>query len=173
MLEYAANGHYYWTKDEIRNFAEQSSTRNGGTLDQVFESLRANDELTLDSFFDRVQENLREGQLRIVFFLEESPMQLRSVVDFLNKQMERSWVLLVEARQYTHGQTTVVVPTLFGYTEEARRAKRPVVIGTSSTRRKWNEDSFFADATANLTGEQVQVLRALYATTATAGYEFN
>jgi excisionase family DNA binding protein len=52
-------------------------------------------------------------------------MELRSVVDFLNKQMELSWVLLVEARQYTSGATTVVVPTLFGYTEEARRAKRP------------------------------------------------
>src|SRR5437870_8711425 len=135
MLEYAANGHYYWTKEDIRNFAQQTQGRKGKTLEEAFQGLQATNDDNLDSFFDRVQENLREGQLRIIFFLEESPMELRSVVDFLNKQMELSWVLLVEARLYTLDGLTVVAPTLFGYTEEARRAKRPVTIGTPSTPR--------------------------------------
>jgi hypothetical protein len=69
--------------------------------------------LTIDDYFDLIQQKLREGQLRIVFFLEDSSPELRSVVDFLNRQMERSEVLLVEARQYSHGGSKIVAPTLF------------------------------------------------------------
>ena len=37
-----------------------------------------------------------QGQLRVIFFLEKSPFELRSVVEFLNKHMERSEVLRME-----------------------------------------------------------------------------
>jgi hypothetical protein len=89
MLEYAANGHYYWTRDALRDFAADSAARQGTNIDDAVQKLRPTDECTSDGLFERVQQNLREGQLRIIFFLEESPMELRSVVDFLNKQMER------------------------------------------------------------------------------------
>jgi len=59
----------------------------------------------------------------------------------LNRQMERSEVLIVEARQYEDTDSRIVVPSLFGYTEEARRVKRTVTI-SSQTRRKWDRESF-------------------------------
>jgi hypothetical protein len=173
MLEYAANGHYYWSKEEISTFAEQSQKKIGLTLQQAFEALQTEDE-SLEGFLSRVQDNLREGKLRIIFFLEESPLELRSVVDFLNKQMELSWVLLVEARQYTQGGITVVVPTLFGYTEEARRAKRSFAVNSSGApRRKWDIDSFFEDAKGRLGQSEVQALRMLYDESAALGFEFS
>lgn len=95
VLEYAANGHYYWTSDTIRALAERSCQGKGLTLEEGLQSLRPNNEESAEQFFDRVQQNLREGQVRLVFFLEESPFELRSVVNFLNRQMERSEVLLV------------------------------------------------------------------------------
>jgi hypothetical protein len=94
-----------------------------------------------DEFFQRVEDNLREGQVRMVFFLEESPWQLRSIVDFLNRQMERSEVYLIEARHYQDSDSMIVVPSLFGYTEEARRVKRKVSI-EGRAQRQWDRESF-------------------------------
>ena len=84
------------------------------------------------------------NQLRLVFFLEEAPIELKSVVDFLNKQMERTEVLLVEARQYLKDDLKLVVPTLFGYTEEARLVKRTVSVIIRET-KKWDRTSFFEE----------------------------
>jgi hypothetical protein len=171
MLEYAANGHYYWSKDLIRELAEQSSKQRGSSLEESLEALHPNDGASTDLFFDKIQENLREAQLRIVFFLEKSPFELRSVVDFLNKQMERSEVLLVEARQYTHNDFRVVVPVLFGYTEQARMVKRSVTVSPVQSRKKWNKDLFFADANQKLHPEEVQAVASLFEGCVELGFE--
>jgi hypothetical protein len=161
MFEYAANGHYYWTEDQLRGYAEEAAKGRGLSLEDAVGSIAPEDP-SVDAFFERVEDNLREGQIRIVFFLEEAPMELRSVVDFLNKQMERSEVLLVEARQFSHGGVKVVVPTLFGYTEQARAVKRKVSVTTSGVRKRWDEQLFFEDAEECLEGKYVAALRKLY-----------
>jgi hypothetical protein len=123
MLEYAANGHHYWTASEMRSFAETSA---GGaeSLHTKLVAIRGDDDQSVDDFFVAVERNLREAKMRLVFFLEESPNELRSLVDFLNKQLKDTEVLLVEARQYQHGPNRIIVPWLFGFTEEARVTKR-------------------------------------------------
>ncbi len=109
--------------------------------------LRGEDHDSLDGFFELIESNLREGRVRLVFFLEQAPNELKSIVDFLNRQMERSEVLIVEARQYQCDDTRLVAPSLFGFTEEARRAKRAGSVGTrTGSRRQWDEASFFAKA---------------------------
>lgn len=159
MLEYAANGHHYWTKDSLQEVAARTAAAAGSNIDDAFRRLAPNNDLSIDDYFDLVQQNLREGQLRIVFFLEDSSPELRSVVDFLNRQMERSEVLLVEARQYLHAGSRIVVPTLFGYTEEARMVKRPITV--KSPRGRWDRTSFFVDAARRLTPEQVKTVESL------------
>ncbi len=161
MIEYAANGHRYWDKETLRDCAEKSATKHGRTLEVALGDLQGPECDSPDEFFDRIQQNLREGQLRLVFFLEDSPPELLSVVEFLNKQMERSDVLLVEARQYRTESGRIVVPTLFGYTEEARLVKRSVSVVTASSRRQWDETSYFSEADEKL-GDQARPLRILY-----------
>jgi len=162
VFEYAANGHYYWTKDELREYAEETAEGKDIPLEDALESIVPEDS-GVDAFFERVEDNLREGQIRIVFFLEESPMELRSVVDFLNKQMERSEVLPVEARQFSHGGVKVVVPTLFGYTEQARAVKRWVTVTTPGARKRWDKRLFFEDANERLEDKHVAALQKLLA----------
>jgi hypothetical protein len=116
----------------------------------------------METFFSRIQENLREGQLRLVFFLEESPMELRSVVDFLNRQMERSEVLLVEARQSELNNKRVVAPMLFGYTEQARQVKRTITVIPSGSRKKWDKSLFIAEARSRLGDQQADTLESLH-----------
>jgi hypothetical protein len=161
MLEYAANGHHYWTKETLRDFATQSVRPSGVSIDDAIRRLAPAEDLSTEEYFELVQQNLREGQLRIVFFLEDSSPELRSVVDFLNRQMERSEVLLVEARQYSHGNSKIVVPTLFGYTEEARLVKRTVTVKTPGSRRHWDRQSFLADAASRLAPSQAVTVESL------------
>lgn len=160
MLEYAANGHYYWSKDEMQNYAEQAAEKNGISLEEEINRLQPDEPESVDSFFQHVQNNLREGQVRLVFFMEEAPAELKSVVDFLNKQMERAEVLLVEARQYEQKGIKIVTPILFGYTEEARQVKKTVSV-TTGQRRRWDKESFFQDARERLTEEQVNSIKQL------------
>jgi hypothetical protein len=173
MFEYAANGHYYWTSDIIRGYAEESAAKRGQNLDESIRALHPSNEESIEAFFSRVQENLREGQLRIVFFLEESPMELRSVVDFLNRQMERSEVLLVEARQYELNKQRVVAPMLFGYTEQARQVKRSVTVNTPSSRKKWDKSSFIAEARSRLGDQQAKTLETIYKQIQDIGYDIS
>ena len=161
MIEYAANGHYYWTSDIIRDFAEQTASKMGQSLEEVFRLLKPREE-SVPAYFSRLEENLREGQLRIIFFLEESSMELRSIVDFLNRQMERSEVLLVEARQYEINNQRVVAPTLFGYTEQARQAKRAVTVNKPSARRYWDRSLFMEDARRRLGESGASILETIH-----------
>lgn len=173
MFEYAANGHYYWTKEMLQDFAEQTAKQKGLSLQEAIRGLGPTDFDSAEAFFERLQENLREGQVRIVFYLDESPMELRSMVDFLNKQMERSEVLLVEARQYSYNGSRIVVPTLFGYTEEARSVKRIVTVTTAGSRTKWDKTSYFSDALRKLTGSNFQAVEAFYGRCLEMGFEID
>ena len=161
MLEYAANAHYYWEKDELIEFANETAQKNSITLEEEMTRLQPESPDSVEIFFQRVQDNLREGQIRLVFFLEKAPIELKSVVDFLNKQMERSEVLLVEASQYLHEGMKVVVPSLFGFTEEARQVKKTVSIVTGP-KKQWNRASFFQDADERLDSSQLNATKQIF-----------
>lgn len=122
MLEYAANGHHYWSAEDLQAYAQDAA---GGLeqLDAWVSRSYANGGGT-GQFFDAVVANLRKATMRLVFFLEESPFELRSLVEFLNGQLQETEVLLVEARLYDSPAGRIVVPWLYGYTEQARVAKR-------------------------------------------------
>jgi hypothetical protein len=98
-------------------------------------------------------------------------MELRSLVDFLNRQMERTEVLVVEARQYMDQAVKIVVPTLFGFTEQARAIKRLVTTKPSGGRRKWDASSFFAAARTRLDEATVQIMNSFREGCLAAGYE--
>jgi len=163
MLEYAANGHHYWTAGQLLGYAKETATAAGDDLEKAVQALGPDNDLSAEELFEAVEANLREGQLRLVFFLEESPYEPRSIVEFLNSQMERSEVLIVEAKQFEMDGLRVVVPTLFGYTEQARLVKRPVTVSTGRGRRKWNEESFFEAARNALAEEEMTATERMFA----------
>lgn len=151
MLEYAANGQHYWSAQQLLHCSQASAgsaeVLQRWTEDAGFESPEA--------FFQTVEKNLRESRMRLIFFLEESPNELRSLVDFLNRQLNATEVLLVEARQYRSAAGLVVVPWLFGFTEEARVAKRESRAAASG-RQQRGEDAYWAAVSAGPLGEATQ-----------------
>lgn len=126
VLEYAANAQYYWSADDIRGHAEATAKENQTTVDEGLRAIQSEFGDSAEEFFKEVERRLKAGEIRIVFFLEESPTELKRLVEFMNKQMGTVEVLLVEARQYEANGVRVVVPTLFGFTEQIREIKRAV-----------------------------------------------
>jgi len=142
MLDYAANGQYYFTKDKIDGFISDQADKLEIDAEQYVISINPVDCTSKDEYLELIDNNLHEGQIRMVFFMEEAPMELKSIVDFLNKQMERSEMLIVEAKQFKKDDFKIVVPSLFGYTEQSRMIKKTVTVKTAS-RKTWNEELYF------------------------------
>jgi len=152
MLEYAAGGYYYWDERELLSHAQESA----GGEEKLLEKLK---ELTLKTtttldFFSKVKENLRQSKIRCIFFLEDSPKELTNLVEFVNGQMKDVELLIVEARQYEleSGGDRIVVPRVFGYTEEARVAKRESKAETLRSSGAGGEEAFWEGASNNFGG---------------------
>ena len=65
-----------------------------------------------------------------------------------------------------------MAPTLFGYTEQARLVKRTVTVATPG-RRRWDKESFFADAAARLADSEVVALARVHDAALTTGCELS
>jgi len=164
MFDYAANASFYLNQDTLTQYLEEQARNRGIDIESYIASVQPSSGRSLETFLDAIQNNITQGQIRLVFFMEESPPELRSIVAFLNSQMERTEVCLVEARHFIQNGLRVVVPTLWGYTEQARRIKKTVTLKKSGERRAWNEQDFIADLQAKL--------KAPDTTSALAFYEF-
>ena len=170
VLEYAANAHHYWDREQLREMASTSAGKRGCSVEDEFGRLGVKD--TEDDYFDRVVENLREGQLRIIFFLENSPDELRSIVDFLNKQTERTEFLIVEARLFEMEGMRIAVPSVFGYTEQARRIKQRTV-SSKSNKPPLSPDEFWSSLKEETDFECVETTKRLQEAMVKAGYTEN
>jgi hypothetical protein len=160
MMEYAANGHYYWTASELLSYAEQAAKDRGNSLEEELRRVGWDNADEPETYFEAVELYLREGQVRLVFFLEEASFELKSIVEFLNNQMNRSEVLLVEARQFRLGNERLISPALFGFTEEARLLKSKVNVEPASG-AQWTAERFFEKAEQMLDPGNIEVLRQL------------
>jgi hypothetical protein len=141
MLEYAANGRHYWTASELQIHA-LNAAGDASKLDQQLRDLTGS-EVDTEGFFALVEANLRKSKMRLIFVLDDSSNELRSIVEFLNGQMKDTEVLIVEARQYQHENARIVVPWVFGFTEEARVAKRESKAETGRTSVARGEANFW------------------------------
>lgn len=164
MLDYAANGQHYWTKEKIRRIAEETAKSRGYNLGTA---ILQPDQNGIDKFFEIIMNNLKEGKVRLIFFLDEAPQELKSIVEFLNTQMERSEVLIVEAKRYEHDGIRVIIPTLFGYTEQARLIKMDV---KETSSRQWNEEEFFLELAKKVPSHEITAVRKFYAFCSNKGY---
>jgi hypothetical protein len=127
VLEYAANAQYFWSADDLRAYADSTAKENESSLEKGIRELQSEFGDSVENFFSEFEKKLKASEIRIVFFLEQAPPELKRLVEFLNKQMGAVEVLLVEARQYRGGDMKIVVPTLFGFTEQIRQIKREVL----------------------------------------------
>ena len=124
MLDYAANGIEYWSLDSIRQRAAETAKANGAALDElILDLLNPDTDLTVEAYWQMVEQNLRSGKVRLIFVLDQSSRELRRLVEFLNEKMADVEVLIVEIRQYLGEGQKALVPRVLGITEQSRSSK--------------------------------------------------
>lgn len=104
-------------------------------------------------FFERLEDNLREGRFKFVVLMDTLEQRLKDLIVFLNRNSNFA-VFAVEVEYYEHEGYEIVRPKLFGV--EARQA-----VGGREIQR-WDEESFFADASAKLAASEAAAVRKLY-----------
>jgi hypothetical protein len=139
MLDYAANGTEYWSMDRLRQAAAETARNLDLAIDdQIKRLIGEGDEADIESYWQLVESNLRQGRIRLIFVADTIPRELRRLVEFLNSKMADVEVLAVEVKQFLgHGQTAMV-PRVIGLTEAARSSK-PRVPRRSTTRELFME----------------------------------
>jgi hypothetical protein len=164
MLEYAANGVAYWSADLLRTWFEAECERQQVVPERRLEAFGVTD---LDTYWQLVKTNLDAERIRLVFVADEVPRELRSILEYLNRQMTQTEVFAIEVRQYldADGERQTIVPRVVGRTEAARAAKS----GAGRAKRQWDEQSLLDDIDARSGAAAVATVRDLLGWAANRG----
>ncbi|WP_266725053.1 hypothetical protein [Streptomyces sp. NBC_00199] len=135
MLDYAANGARYWPGALLQRSFEETCAADGRSLEEAYGELLG--DRSPEEFWTTVEERLAAGQMRLLFVADRIPLELRAIVEFLNRQMRQTDVYAVELTQYRgDGDLRVLVPRIHG--EVAMAAKSPS--GRRATQRTTRDD---------------------------------
>jgi hypothetical protein len=159
MLDYAANAIAFWKVESLQAWFEAECERgNIGSAAKLETACGVTDP---DSYWDMVRTNLAADRIRLVFVADEIAPELRSIVEFLNRQMSETEVLAIEVKQYVdaEGQRQTIVPRLVGRTEAARAAKG----GSGRSSREWDEPSVLAEISRRHGDAVATIARSLIA----------
>ena len=154
MLDYAANCGSYWTVETLQAGFETTCRDAGKASDDVLKGLLGED-ADRPKFWQQVADNLEAQKLRLVFVADIIPVELRRIVEFLNKQMNPVEVLAVELRQFVNSDLKTIVPTVYGHLSISRkRATAP---------RRWDEATLFDEFARTVGEKELATARAIYA----------
>ncbi|MFD4878503.1 hypothetical protein ACFWOB_34730 [Streptomyces sp. NPDC058420] len=141
MLDYAANAARYWPAALLRHSFEDTCAKDGRSLEEAYGELLGDrgdqgdhGDRSAEEFWTTVEERLAAGQMRLLFVADQIPLELRAIVEFLNRQLRQTDVYAVELTQYRGGgDLRVLVPRVHG--EVATAAKSPSGRTTQRTTR--------------------------------------
>jgi hypothetical protein len=165
MLDYVANAQAYWAAGRMRQMLgdEAGSVEQADNL--LAEHLSIDRDLdgaseAIDRFWNKVEANLREGNVRLLFVADELPRELKRLIEFLNEQFTKIEVLGVELRQYVGQGIKALVPRVVGQTEAAREQKERSSPRTRSVpgEAAIDRDGFLADISPDVSDFFAKVL---------------
>lgn len=140
MLDYASNVSNYWKPEKLQQAIHETY---GDAITTVQEFLDSDESGVVEEFWEKVDDNLKEGRIRLVFVADLIPIELQRIIEFMNEQMDPAEVLGVELKHFTDGTLKILVPQVIGMTAQKQDKSRQ---GSSAKRR------------ANLTYEALQAL---------------
>jgi hypothetical protein len=159
MFDYAANALLHWPLDTIRESFEATSRSKEQYPDSVVADLLklpSEAEEEIEEYWTKVENNLKDGRLRLVFLADRIPAELRRIIEFLNEQMQSTEVLGVELPQFADDELKVITPRVIGQTTAAEKAK-----GKRTKGIQWDEPLFIKSLQENSDKEDVDVAAAI------------
>ena len=129
MLDYAAHARTSFNVERMADWLDEAARQRGSTGAEILLEVFGVEDV--DGFWQGVDTNLKAERLRLVFVSDSIGTELRSIIEFLNRQMSATEVLAIEVKQYTdaEGEHQTIVPRLVGDTAQARAVKRPAARG--------------------------------------------
>ena len=100
--------------------------------------------------------NFGSGNFRFVVLMDRLHDRLKDLILFLNAN-SRFTIFAVEMEYYKFDAYEIVIPKLYG-----AEVKKEVSVGSSGLRRKWDEKSFFDDATKKLDPAGLGAIKKLF-----------
>jgi hypothetical protein len=139
MLDYASNLTSNVSAERIRQRYEDSVGPDSDPASAIAECFGAT--FDIEGFWAQLKNNIAAGKLRLVFVADEFPPELRRIVEFLNRQMDRTDVFAVEVRQFISpdGIHRTLVPRLLGKVESKASTASSGGPGPRWTRDRFNE----------------------------------
>ena len=160
MLDYAANAVVYWPSAHIRSLFETHCRQTGLDPQQELRDLLGDNESDAleeeraADYWQRVETNLKQGRVRMIFVADYIPPELQRIVEFMNVQMTPAEVLAVEIRQYVGQGSRSLVPRVFGLTASAQVKTRSPVMGLTEVPVAPDKQSFL-ELLAKKTDQQI------------------
>ena len=120
MLDYAAHATRYWKAARIREIFEKNA--GGEAATRIAKLLSSEpDEDAYEAFWERVDKNLGDENIRLLFVADDIPDDLANVVGFLNRHMAPLVeVLAVELKQFRGEGIRTLVPRVVAGLGRAR-----------------------------------------------------
>lgn len=140
MFDYAANAVLYWPPVTIQHAFEERCNLDGLEPGQILAEHLENADT--DAFWQAVKTNLEAGHVRLVFVADEIPTELRTIVDFLAKQMNPAEAFAIEVKQYIGTAGGADDKPVRSLVSRLVAGRPPTQITTPAAR--WTAERFFA-----------------------------
>ncbi len=86
MLDYAANGTSYWKMDSLRQAAAETAQKDGKSLDdEILKLIDLAESSGVDEYWKRVEQNLKTGNVRLIFVADTIRHNLRLETSFYGR----------------------------------------------------------------------------------------
>lgn len=137
MFDYAANGPSFWSIEDLRSFFAQTHRRISEDPVEALTQLLG-DDIEVATFWERVESNMRDGRIRMIFLVDEMPPELLRIVEFLARQLRDAEVYAVEVRQHVGSTGSVLATRVLGQTQNVG-----VKVARSRDAETVSEDEWF------------------------------
>jgi len=155
IIEYAANAMEFWSGGSARQKATEfwRNQKLPRELDEVLQK-EFGEDLDIEDFWKKVEENLKNGKMRLIVATDELRPEVRRMIEYLNNEMQNTEVLGLELKFYgEQKETMVLVPVLAGQSQSAIDKKG------SGGKDKWTVDKLkeaYGELADNELGHKLQ-----------------
>ena len=145
---------------QIMDYASRAASWNVDELRKMFQDNNSEDvtgEFDNDEFWNQVETNLQAEHIRLVFAADMIPDTLRTIIEFLDRNMKDIEVYGVEIRQYQTSDAMLLSSNVVGNspldTQKASSSKRAY--------RSWNMENFKEYLQEHNISETINILETL------------
>lgn len=133
VIEYASHLIMEWTKEDVRNSANEYWQKMDKNFDVYLCEAFSISSSEIESFWDKVQDNLNKWKIRIIVVADKIPKELHQVIEFINRSSKfEMFALEVKLFSDKEGKK-ILVPYLIGAIQ-----KKPIPAETNV----WTESEF-------------------------------